>query len=467
MMPLRYHGGADAEQAGDADMAGQGERQMVLVAFMQASNCSNYPASWRHAATDQRFLTPDYYQHIARILEAGAFHLAFFDDRLAMPSQYGSSYGEAVQQGIRAVKLDLVPVMTAMLLATRHLGVGATYSTTYYSPFHIARLFATLDHLSGGRAAWNIVTSLNDAEAQNFGRPQHAAHEARYDQADEFVEAVTGLWRSWEADALLLDRAQERFADPTKVHQLNYQGRWFQALGPLTVPRTPQGRPVLIQAGQSQRGREFAARWGELIFVITPTLQVGQALYADVKARAVRYGRAPETLKIAPALYIVVGETESIARDKLAYVESLARPVDALVLLSELSNYDFARHALDDPLPPTAMGAMTGARSLVERVVQLSGTSQPTVRDFLRHTGRGTLREFPCFVGTPAQVAEQMATWFQGQACDGFVVAATHMPGTYEDVARLVVPELQQRGLMHTAYAGQTLRDNLGLPYPA
>ena len=326
-------------------MAGQRERQMVLVAFMQASNCSNYPASWRHPATDQHFLTPGYYQHIARLLEAGLFHLAFFDDRLAMPSQYGDSFAEAVQHGIRAVKLDLVPVMTAMLLATQHLGVGATYST----PFHVARLFATLDHLSGGRAAWNIVTSLNDAEAHNFGRARHEEHETRYDQADEFVEIVTGLWQTWEDGALLLDRAQERFADPTRVHRLDYQGQWFQAQGPLTVPRTPQGRPVLIQAGQSQRGRDFAARWGELIFVITPTFEVGQALYADVRARAARYGRDPETLTIAPALYIVVGETDAMARDKLAYVQSLARPVDALVLLSELMNYDFARHALDEP----------------------------------------------------------------------------------------------------------------------
>ena len=448
-------------------MAGQRERQMVLVAFMQASNCSNYPASWRHPATDQHFLTPGYYQHIARLLEAGLFHLAFFDDRLAMPSQYGDSFAEAVQHGIRAVKLDLVPVMTAMLLATQHLGDGATYSTTYYTPFHVARLFATLDHLSGGRAAWNIVTSLNDAEAHNFGRARHEEHETRYDQADEFVEIVTGLWQTWEDGALLLDRAQERFADPTRVHRLDYQGQWFQAQGPLTVPRTPQGRPVLIQAGQSQRGRDFAARWGELIFVITPTFEVGQALYADVRARAARYGRDPETLTIAPALYIVVGETDAMARDKLAYVESLARPVDALVLLSELMNYDFARHALDEPLPSAALEAMTGARSMVERVVQLSGTAHPTVGDFLHYTGRGTVRELPCFVGTPAQVADQMETWFTGQACDGFVVAATHLPGAYEDVVRLVVPELQRRGLFHTSYAGGTLRANLGLPYPS
>ncbi len=199
---------------------------MLLVAFLQASNCSNYVASWRHPGTDPGFLTFDYYQQIARTLETGMFHLAFFDDRLAMPSLYGDSPATALQHGIRAVKLDLIPVMTAMLLATRHLGVGGTYSTTYYPPFHIARLFATLDHLSGGRVAWNVVTSLNDAEARNFGRVQHVEHAVRYDQADEFMQVVHGLWQTWDVDALLMDRVQERFADPARVHPLDFQGAW-------------------------------------------------------------------------------------------------------------------------------------------------------------------------------------------------------------------------------------------------
>jgi alkanesulfonate monooxygenase SsuD/methylene tetrahydromethanopterin reductase-like flavin-dependent oxidoreductase (luciferase family) len=195
---------------------------MLLVAFMQAANCSNYPVSWRHADTEMRFLTPDYSQHIARALEAGKFHLAFVDDRLSMPSQYGESFTDAVQHGIRVVKLDLIPVITAMALATRYLGVGATYSTTYYAPFHIARLFSTLDHFSGGRAAWNVVTSLNDVEAQNFGLDKHVAHDARYDQADEFMQVVYGLWDTWEAEALVLDRVQGQFADPARVHRLNH-----------------------------------------------------------------------------------------------------------------------------------------------------------------------------------------------------------------------------------------------------
>ncbi|MBM3227081.1 MAG: NtaA/DmoA family FMN-dependent monooxygenase, partial [Candidatus Tectomicrobia bacterium] len=406
---------------------------MILIAFVQASNCSNYPASWRHPLTAPGFLTPAYYQQIAQTLETGKFHLAFLDDRLAMPSQYGDSFADAVHHGIRAVKLDLVPILTAMALATRHLGVGATYSTTYYTPFHVARLFATLDHLSTGRAAWNVVTSLNDAEAQNFGQPHHLDHDRRYDQADEFMQAVYGLWETWAPDALVLDKSRGYFADATKVQRLEYQGHWVQTRGPLTVPRPPQGAPVVIQAGQSHRGRRFAARWGELIFVLFRTMESSQAFYAEIKAQAAAYGRAPDSLKIAPAIYVVVAETEQEAHDKLALIESLAHPMDTLVLLSEIFNYDFAQHALDAPLDDDVLASLSGLRGLLERVIHSSGKRNPTLGDVVEHTQRGTIHEFPVFVGTPTQVADAMEAWVRGRACDGFVLAATHMPGAYED----------------------------------
>src|SRR5918995_1133031 len=204
-------------------------RQMTLVAFLQAQNCSNYPASWRHAATTPDFMTADYYQRIARTLEDGRFHMAFFDDRLAMPDRYGDDFRESVRHGIRVVKMDLVPLMTAMGLATRQLGIGGTYSTTYYEPFHVARVFATLDHMIGGRAAWNVVTSLNDSEAANFGEAAHLGHDERYDRADEFMEAALGHWDSWEDDAIVYDREQRFFADPDKVHRLDHEGAWFKS----------------------------------------------------------------------------------------------------------------------------------------------------------------------------------------------------------------------------------------------
>src|SRR5215468_7120531 len=350
------------------------QRRMVLVAFLQAQNCSNYPASWRHAATSQDFLTAEYYQRIARTLEAGRFHLAFFDDRLAMPDRYGDDYAEAVRHGIRVVKMDLIPVLTAMGLATRHLGLGGTYSTTYYEPFHVARTFATLDHIIGGRAAWNVVTSLNDSEAANFGQESHPEHDARYDRADEFMEAVLGHWDTWEDDAILLDRAHGVFADPAKVHRLDHAGKFFRTRGPFTVPRTPQGHPVLIQAGQSGRGRRFAARWGELIFVITPTRDLAQRAYRDLKDEVARIGRNPEHVHLTPAIYCVVAETRAMAEDKAAYIDGLAHPLDALVLLSEVLNFDFAARGLDEPFSDKDLAAFSGLQAMRDRVIRASGT---------------------------------------------------------------------------------------------
>jgi FMN-dependent oxidoreductase (nitrilotriacetate monooxygenase family) len=441
-------------------------RQMTLVAFLQAQNCSNYPASWRHAATAPDFLTAEYYQRIARTLEAGKFHLAFFDDRLAMPDRYGEDHAEAVRHGIRVVKLDLVPLLTAMGLATRHLGIGGTYSTTYYEPFHVARVFSTLDHMLGGRAAWNVVTSLNDSEAANFGQAAHPEHDTRYDRADEFMEAVLGHWDTWEDDAIVFDRERGIFADPAKVHRLEHVGKWFRTRGPFTVPRTPQGHPVLIQAGQSGRGRRFAARWGDLVFVIAANHELGRRIYADFREETGRAGRDPDRVRLTPAIYCVAAETQAAAEDKAAYVDRLAHPLDALVLLSEVLNFDFSTRGLHQPFTDAELASISGLQAVRDRVVRLSGKANPTTRDFIEHSGRGTLRELPLFVGTPRRVADGLEEWFTGGACDGFVLAATHMPGAYDDFVRLVVPELQRRGLFHREYAGATLRENLGLPLP-
>ena len=438
-------------------------RQMALVAFLQAQNCSNYPASWRHAATMPDFLTAEYYQRIARTLEAGRFHLAFFDDRLAMPDRYGDDFAASVRHGIRVVKLDLIPLITAMGLATHRLGVGGTYSTTYYEPFHVARVFATLDHLLDGRVAWNVVTSLNDSEAANFGQAAHLGHDARYDRADEFMAAVLGHWDSWEDGAIRSNREQGIFADPGKVHRLNHAGAHFRTRGPFTVPRTAQGRPLIIQAGQSGRGRRFAARWAELVFVIEQSLEKARTEYRAFKDAVADAGRDPRLVRVMPAVYCVTAETRSMAEEKAAYIEQLAQPIDTLVLLSEALNYDFAKKGLDEPFTDEELAAISGLQALRDRVVRASGKTNPTTRDFIEHSGRGTLREFSRFVGSPSEVADGLEEWFTTEACDGFVVSATHMPGAYEDFVRLVVPELQRRGLFQREYAGATLRENLGL----
>jgi FMN-dependent oxidoreductase (nitrilotriacetate monooxygenase family) len=291
-------------------------------------------------------------------------------------------------------------------------------------------------------------------------------HDDRYDVADEFMQTTSELWDSWEDGAVLLDKQTGRFADPAKVHRVNHSGESFQVRGPLTVPRSPQGHPVLIQAGQSPRGREFAARWGELLFVIYPTSEGCKAYRDDLRSRAEAAGRDPDSVRVAPAVYVVVGETEEEAQRKLERIESLANQTDSLTLLSEVFNYDFSQHRVDEPLSDDILASMTGLRGFLDRVIGLSGTSNPSVTDFIKASGRGTLSEFPVFVGTPAQVADQLGSWFQAEACDGFVLAATHMPGAYEDFVNLVVPELQRRGLFREEYANGSLRNNLGFARP-
>lgn len=250
---------------------------MKLIGFLQAQNCSNYPASWRHPSSKSNWFSREYYEEIGRTLERGKFHLAFFDDRLAIPDRFGDDFKETVRHGVRAAKLDPVAAALTMGLATRHLGIGVTYSTTYYEPFHVARVFATVDLLLNGRVAWNVVTSLNDSEAANFGAAEHLGHDLRYDRADEFMNVVLGHWDTWEDDAVVFDRESGLFADPSKVHRLDHQDQFFNSRGPFTVPRSPQGHPVIIQAGQSGRGKEFASRWGELIFVIYPNLDIAKS----------------------------------------------------------------------------------------------------------------------------------------------------------------------------------------------
>jgi FMN-dependent oxidoreductase (nitrilotriacetate monooxygenase family) len=438
-------------------------RQMTLVAFLQAQNCSNFPASWRHPASAQDFMTPEYYQRIGRTLEDGKFHLAFFDDRLAIPDVYANDFKVTMQEGIRAAKLDPVLCASALGFATSHLGIGVTYSTTYYEPFHVARVFSTLDQLTKGRAAWNVVTSLNSSEAANFGRDVVLEHDLRYDRAEEFLDVVRGHWRSWDDDALVMDKQSGIFADPTKVRRLDHSGQWFKSRGPFTVPRSRQGEPVMIQAGQSGRGRQFAAKWGDLVFVIHPNLKLAKKSYAEFKSYLDSTGRGRDTVKIAPAVYVVVGETQSQAEDKRALLDSLVKPFDGLVLLSEALNFDFAKKGFDDPLTTEEMDGISGLQAFRDRVVALSGRANPSPRDFVQFTQRGTLSEFPVFSGSPVQVADQMAEWF-GSACDGFVLAASHSPGSYDDFVRLVVPELQRRGLFQREYLGTTLRQNLGMP---
>ncbi|MGE3908179.1 MAG: LLM class flavin-dependent oxidoreductase, partial [Chloroflexota bacterium] len=427
-------------------------RQMALVGFLQAQNCTTIPAAWRHPEARTDSTSPEYYQHIARVLEAGCFDLGFFDDRLAMPDLYSGDHAHTVAHGIRCVKMDPVVVMMAMAAATKRLGLGATYSTTYYEPFHVARVFATIDLMTRGRAAWNVVTSVNDNEARNMGRSEVIEHDLRYDRADEFMEVVLGHWDTWEDDAIVADKARGLFAEPSKVHRLDHAGTYFQSRGPFTVPRSPQGHPVVIQAGQSRRGQRFAAQWGELIFVSYRDLRFGKAAYADLKAAAAEQGRDPDSMKITTLVYPMIGRTLAEAEDRRAAYDTLPNETDALSLLSEALNFDFARKGLDEPFTAEEIAGIDGMQTMRDRVLQMSGNPNPTPRDFMHYTGRGRL-ESP-WVGGPKEIADQFEEWFTGEACDGFVIGPTHLPGSFEDFVSLVVPELQRRGLFRKEYTG-------------
>jgi FMN-dependent oxidoreductase (nitrilotriacetate monooxygenase family) len=276
------------------------------------------------------------------------------------------------------------------------------------------------------------------------------------------MKVVLGHWDSWADDAIVADKETGVFGDPAKVRQLDHQGRWYRSKGPFTVPRSAQGRPVIIQAGQSGRGQLFAAQWAELVFAVLPNIEVGKRTYKSFKDLVAAQGRDPAKVRLAPAVYAIAAETRAAAEDKMALIDRLAKPVDSLALLSEALNFDFASKDMDAAFTDDELKSISGLRAILDRVVNLSGKKNPTIRDFVQFSRRGTLHEFPIFVGSAKDVADQMEAW-HGTACDGFVLAATHLPGSYEDFVRLVVPELQRRGLHQKDYKGATLRETLGL----
>jgi FMN-dependent oxidoreductase (nitrilotriacetate monooxygenase family) len=439
-------------------------RQISLVAFLQAQNCTTIPAAWRHPDGWTNSYSPEYYEHIGRVLEEGKFDMGFFDDRLAMPDLYMGDHAHTVEHGIRCVKMDPVITLMTMASATKRLGIGATCSTTYYEPFHVARMFQTVDLMTKGRAAWNVVTSVNDNEARNMGKDASLAHDYRYDRADEFLEIVRGHWDSWEDDAILYDKKNGVFADPNKVHRLDYKGQYYSSRGPFTVPRSPQGNPVIIQAGSSGRGKKFGTRWGEVIFTAWHNLAAAKAGYAEMKEDCEAWGRDPDQMKLCNLFYPMVAETRAEAEDKKALYDTLPNEVDQLSLLSEALNFDFARKGIDEPFTDDEIEGITGMHAMRDRVVRTAGIKNPTPRDFMQITGRGRMED--PWVGTGADIADKMEEFFSTPACDGFVVGPTWLPGSFEDFVKFVVPELQKRGIYRKDYTGATLRENMGLNYP-
>jgi alkanesulfonate monooxygenase len=432
------------------------KRQLKLGAFMRPvsihTGAWRYPGAWADANFNFQRL-----KRLAQTLESAKFDAFFMADHLALLNMPM----EALKRSHTATSFEPFTLLSALSQATDHIGLVATASTTFDEPFHIARRFASLDHLSNGRAGWNIVTTSNPDAALNFGLSEHRGHDERYARAREFYDVVTGLWDSWADDAFIRDADSGIFFDPAKLHTLDHKGQYLSVRGPLHIARPPQGWPVIVQAGASEPGRQLAAQTAEVIFAAHGTLQEGQAFYTDVKGRMPAFGRDPEHLKILPGAFVVVGDTLAEARRTRAHLDSLVHEESAIASLSVSLGVDASRFDLDGYLP--TIPETNHSKSAQQRVLALADREKLTVRQLAQRLGGYAGLSF---VGTAESIADEMQEWLDGYGSDGFNIMFPWLPGGLDDFVAKVIPELQRRGIFRTEYEGRTLRENLGLPRP-
>ncbi|GIQ69545.1 monooxygenase [Xylanibacillus composti] len=436
------------------------KKEMHLGAFLL--HTGHHVSAWRHPDSQpERVMEADYYRQLAQIAERGKFDMLFLADTLFANYANPHYFKHAV-----TTRPEPITLLSYLAGVTEHIGLAATVSTTYQEPYNLAREFAMLDHLSHGRAAWNIVTSSRDEEAANFGSSPHMEHSLRYERAREFAEVAAKLWDSWEDDATIADRRAGIFADPARVHTIHHRGEHFGVRGPLNLTRSPQGRPVFIQAGASDSGRRFAAEYAEVIFVAWQTFDEAKHYYNSLKQLLPEYGRSPEAVKVLPGILPIIGSTEQEARDKEALLQELVLPELGLSMLSSaLGGADLSDAKWDGPLPslPDA-SRINGGKSRFQLISDLARREQLTVRELIyRVTGA---RGHRTIAGTPEQIADHLTDWFIRGACDGFNIMPPVLPGGLEEFVDQVVPILQNRGLFRTAYTSSTLRGHLGLARP-
>jgi FMN-dependent oxidoreductase (nitrilotriacetate monooxygenase family) len=433
-----------------------GNRQIHLAAFMRPATI--HTGAWRYpgAFADANFN----FQHMVRFaqtLERGRFDAFFMADHLALLNMPM----EALKRSGTATSFEPMTLLPALAMMTKHLGLIATGSTSYEEPFHVARRFSSLDHISGGRAGWNIVTTSNPNASMNFGRDEHLDHAERYRRAREFYDVVTGLWDSWADDAFLRDQQSGVFFDPEKLHTLDHKGKFFKVRGPLHIARPVQGYPVIVQAGGSDAGRQLAAETAEAIFAAQTDLEAGQEFYADVKGRMRAVGRNPDHLKVLPACFVVVGDTVEDAQARRAKLDSLVHAESAIASLSIQLGTDAAKFDPDGPLPdiPESNASKSGR----ERAIRLATRENLTVRQLAQRMGGYSGL---AMVGTATTIADEMEQWMDAPASDGFTIMFPFLPEGLDLFVERVIPELQRRGRFRTEYEGTTLRENLGLPRP-
>lgn len=434
------------------------KRQLKLGAFMRP--VSIHTAAWRYpGGTPEANFSLEHLIRYARKLEEGRFDAFFMADHLAvlnMPM-------EALKRSATVTSFDPLTLLPALAQHTQRLGLIATASTTFEPAYMIARRFASLDHISKGRAGWNIVTTSNPDAAKNFGHEEQMDHDERYARAREFYDVVTGLWDSWADDAFIRDAESGIFFDPDRLHVLNHKGKYLSVRGSLNIARPVQGWPLIVQAGASEAGKQLAAETAEMVFASYRTLADGQEFYRDVKGRMAACGRNPEHMKILPGALVVVGDTEAEAREKRALLDSLVHYDSGIASLSIALGCDASQFDPDSPLPeilPPTQASQSGR----ERVLKVAREESLTVREL---AGRWGGYAGLSFVGTPAQIADEMEHWLMAGGSDGFNIMFPYLPAGLDDFVDRVVPELQRRGIFRTEYEGATLRENLGVPRPA
>ncbi len=432
-------------------------KSLHLTAFMRP--VSLHTGAWRYpgAYADANFN----FKHLkafAQKLEAAKFDAFFMADHLAVLNMPV----EALKRSHTVTSFEPFTLLSALAAVTDKIGLAATASTTFDEPYHIARRFASLDHISQGRAAWNIVTTSNPDSALNFGKDEHVEHGERYKRAREFYDVVTGLWDSFADDAFIRDQESGIFFDPSKMHVLDHHGDDFNVRGPLNIARPVQGWPVIVQAGQSEPGRQLAAETAEVVFCAPRDIVESKKLYADLKSRLAAAGRAPSSLKILPAAFIVLGDSIEEAKQKRAKLDSLVHYDSGIASLSIALGHDVSGFDPDDYLPQ--IPETNASKSGRAQVLKLAEEEKLTVRQLAqRYGGYSGL----AFVGTVESVADEMQKWLEENASDGFTVVFPFLPQGLDDVAERLVPELQRRGIFRTDYEGSTLREHLGLPRPS
>jgi N-acetyl-S-(2-succino)cysteine monooxygenase len=431
---------------------------MKLGLFMMGEG--HHVAAWRDPGVRSgTTLDIQHFVDIAKTGERGRFDFLFTADTNAI--FYGDDL-EQLRRTTSTLRLEPLTLLSALAMVTDHIGLICTATTTYLDPFHVARQFASLDQISGGRAGWNLVTSSAPAEAANFSHDAHPDYAHRYERAAEFAQVVMGLWDSWEDDGIIDDRESGIYFDPEKLHRLNHKGKYFSVRGPLTIQRSPQGRPIIVQAGQSEQGRALAAETAEVIFTVQQDLGEARAFYTDIKSRAATFGRAPGEINVMPGLLPVIGKTRRAAEERLDRINSLIDPELGLTRLSNILGMDLSPYPLDGPLPEIPPSVEQQGRQTV--VIDLARRENLTIRQLYQQiTG---VRGHRVLCGTADEIADSMEEWFQGGAADGFNIMALTYPEGLDDFVDQVIPILQRRGLFRTEYESRTMRGNLGLAIP-